>query len=82
MEIHHLCKNKSCANPDHLQAITKTEHNLLEPRLPNDPWFRSRKKKAFCKWGHPFSGDNVYKSPGGNRQCITCNKIREKKRMR
>ena len=28
--VHHKCHNKLCENPDHLQQMTVTEHNLLE----------------------------------------------------
>ena len=31
-----------------------------------------RGPKEFCKQGHPFSGDNLYVSPKGQRLCRTC----------
>jgi hypothetical protein len=30
-ELHHKCKNPSCANPDHVEPLTRSEHLLLEP---------------------------------------------------
>ena len=34
LEVHHLCYNKKCCNPKHLQIVTKQEHKKL-PHLCN-----------------------------------------------
>jgi hypothetical protein len=31
-EIHHMCRNKLCVNPDHLDCLTRDEHAALEGR--------------------------------------------------
>lgn len=64
LQLDHLCKNKKCVNPDHLEPVTSQE-NI------------KRSKKDVCPKGHPLSGDNLYRH-GNRRHCITCR--REKKR--
>src|SRR6202030_118623 len=34
LEIDHLCRNKSCVNPDHLEAVTHGENRRRVPHLP------------------------------------------------
>lgn len=38
------------------------------------------RQNGFCKRGHPMSGDNLYVSPGGQRQCRTCSAYRDAQR--
>lgn len=66
--IHHSCRNKLCINPEHLIAVSETEHRHLH-------------RQAFCKRGHPLTDDNVYIRPdNGKRRCLTC--IRERNPQR
>lgn len=32
-EIHHRCRNRMCVRPEHLQAVTRTEHAAIEAAL-------------------------------------------------
>src|SRR4051794_39286296 len=41
MVIDHLCRNRACCNPDHLEAVTHDE-NMLRARKPT------------CQRGHPM----------------------------
>lgn len=32
LELHHVCRTKSCINPDHLEVVTRDEHCLRHKR--------------------------------------------------
>lgn len=76
--IDHLCRNRRCVNPNHLQQVTRGENTLLGlgPSAEN-------KRKATCIYGHPFVGKNLYiHGPTGARQCRTCLNLRQKETRR
>lgn len=59
--IDHICRNKICVNPMHLQAITHTENAVL-----------GRLRNTHCPHGHAFEGENLRITPQGWRKCRTC----------
>lgn len=67
LQLDHLCRNRKCVNPDHLEAVTQKE-NILRGISPSAQ--QARRKN--CIRGHPFSGDNLYITPSGKRQCKEC----------
>jgi hypothetical protein len=77
-QIDHLCRNRGCINPDHLEAVT-ARINILRSDAPGAKAVRT----GFCKRGHPFSGDNVYVRPSsGTRRCKKCHALDRMKRYR
>jgi hypothetical protein len=69
MELDHLCRNRPCVNPDHLEVVTRLENVRRTPKP-------GAKFKSHCHRGHPMSGDNLYVSPtSGNRTCRECQRI-------
>lgn len=67
MTIDHLCRNKICVNPSHLEEVTNRE-NILRGYGP----FAVNARKTHCKNGHPLSGHNLMKSSTGHRACRIC----------
>jgi hypothetical protein len=75
LELDHLCKNKGCVNPAHLEPVSHRE-NVLRAEGPTS----INAKKTHCISGHPLDGFNLYRSPNtGSRQCRTCTNISRKK---
>lgn len=66
--LDHLCRVRHCVNPGHLEPVTQEENVLRSPESPS----AVNSRKTHCKHGHPYSGDNLYVTPRGERQCRIC----------
>lgn len=68
LEILHLCNNRGCYRPEHLEQGTHRKNMQMM-----DYSARVLPKRAQCKNGHPFTEDNVMYSKGGTvRRCRKC----------
>lgn len=66
--IDHLCRNRGCVNPWHMEAVTHRENTI---RGTSPPAVNSRKTR--CGQEHDLSGANLYVDPKtGSRHCRTC----------
>ena len=74
LQIDHLCRVPRCVNPMHLEPVTSKEN-------VNRGFVNQHKGKTHCKRGHLLSPENVYTTPEGWRQCVTCRKGHDRKRL-
>lgn len=73
MVLDHLCRNRGCVNPDHLEVVTVRE-NTLRGEGPSARFARA----AHCVKGHEFTAENTRRIAGGYRVCKTCASAAEK----
>ena len=68
LQLDHLCRNRRCVRPDHLEAVTVRE-NLLRGNGPTG----ERARQTHCKRGHLFDEKNTgTHSLYGTRRCRRC----------
>lgn len=77
-QIDHLCRNRGCINPEHLEAVTSAENTRRGQT--GIATARRNLAKMFCVRGHPYEGDNLYIAPSGKRYCRQCRKYYDKRR--
>lgn len=73
--LDHLCRNRKCVNPIHLEQVTQKENVMRGIGLAVINF-----KKTYCKQGHEFTEENTYVYPHGKRECRICNRINCKNR--
>lgn len=78
MTIDHLCLQKRCMNPDHMEVVTRAENTR-----------RKWERMTHCKRGHELAGSNLRLTERRNgrvhrvcRECATIHKLAHLERRR
>jgi hypothetical protein len=67
LQLDHLCRNRACLNPAHLEPVTNWENQLR-----GDTSRAANAAKTHCGRGHEFDLLNTYFDPLGKRVCRIC----------
>jgi hypothetical protein len=78
LELDHLCRNRGCVNPAHLEPVSHRVNILRSPVAP--PAVHA--KKTHCVNGHPFDEENTYITKRGGRCCRACGRASALRRYR
>lgn len=62
LHLDHLCRVRSCCNPEHLEPVSATENSRRA-------W--ATRRRSTCPSGHPLTGDNRYIHSAG-QACKEC----------
>jgi hypothetical protein len=64
LTLDHLCKNKKCVNPEHLEPVTQYVNTVRG----------KGSSSLYCSKGHAMFGEHLYFNDG-NRRCQKCKRI-------
>ena len=71
LDLDHLCRNRACVRPEHLEPVTRRT-NLLR----GEGITARNAAKTHCPQRHPYSGRNLI-IRSGRRRCRTCDLARK-----
>jgi ribosome-binding protein aMBF1 (putative translation factor) len=67
-ELDHLCRQRHCVNPEHLEPVTRRE-NIMRGDLP-----KMHRDITHCPAGHEYTPQNTRVDRKGKRNCRTCSR--------
>lgn len=70
-ELDHLCRNRACCNPEHLDPVSHRENLMRSPIAPAS----LQARQTHCLREHEFTPENTYMSKG-KRYCRACLNLR------
>lgn len=72
LTLDHLCGVTACVNPAHLEPVTAAENTRRQWAAGRANAGVREREKTHCRHGHPYSPENTYVKPSGERCCRTC----------
>jgi len=80
LQLDHLCRNRICCNPDHLEPVTNRENAIR-----GYGWSGINARKTHCPQGHEFTPENTMTKTTAfgtiGRECRLCSKLMQRKRV-
>lgn len=81
LNIDHLCRNRSCVNPAHLEPVTQQEN--LKRGIGTYPAtvasVKAKRARTNCQHGHEYTPKNTRLTKAGTRVCRACHRDYERK---
>ena len=68
LDLDHLCRNRACVNPAHLEPVTR--------KVNVRRGLEARGLSTHCNRGHAFTSENTIARKNGRRACRLCKKAR------
>lgn len=73
LDLDHLCRNRACCNPDHLEPVSRAENVRRGAQV------KRAGTALACKHGHAFTPENTT-TWRGKRKCKACANARYRQR--
>lgn len=70
LQVDHLCRNRRCCNPSHLELVTPRENTRRG--IAPDVAAKRKKSVTHCPQGHAYNEKNTYVNALGHRTCRRC----------
>jgi hypothetical protein len=77
LELDHLCRNRACVNPTHLEVVPH-RINVLRGTAP----MALNARKTHCTNGHEFTPENTWTSKDDCRRCRICHSETRRRYLR
>lgn len=69
LQLDHICRNRKCCNPSHLEPVTASENTNRQDHY--------NRKQTECPKGHEYTDENTRITPKGKRVCRACDRARK-----